>query len=185
MPASRSPKEKAKFADKYAATTWGTNTEDLECPSGQVCLVRRVDPMKLIADGTLHKTDMVTMLVDQQHVAKKSKGGKRAAQLAAEKKTEGFLKEAIQDPTKMQELSNTIDAVVLATVVMPELFPVPDDDEDREPGVIYIDSVEFNDKLFIMQYAFAGTRDVARFRRELGESVDRLADGEPMEDKTE
>lgn len=171
--------------DKYAATTWASNTEDLECPSGQLCLVRRVDPMKLLSDGTLHKSDMITALVDQEHVAKKSKGGKRAAAIAAEKKTENALREALADPAKMQELMNMVNAIVLATVIKPELHPVPADESDREVGKVYVDSVDWFDRMFIMQFAFAGTRDVARFRREFSEYSGRLANGESMEDDAE
>lgn len=171
-------------ADKYAATVWGIETEDLECPSGQTCLVRRVDIMKMMADGTLHKTDMLTQLVDQQHVAKKAKGGKNAAR-AAEANTEKLLKEALRDPARMRELITTMDSVVMATVVKPELHEVPEDDGERVKGRVYIDTVDINDKTFIMQYAFGGTRAAARFLEELNESVDRLADVESVEGSTE
>ena len=169
------PAKSKTNVDKYAATTWGIDTEDLECPSGQTCLVRRVDVMKLMADGTLHKTDMLTELVDKQHVAKKAKGGKNAAR-AAEVDTEKLLKEALKDPEKLKELVATVDSIVLATVVKPELHEVPEDGDERIPGKVYIDTVDINDKTFIMQYAFGGTRAAARFLEQLNESVDRLAD---------
>jgi exosome complex RNA-binding protein Rrp42 (RNase PH superfamily) len=180
MPASQKSKSVDKSVDKYAATTWGVDTEDLECPSGQTCLVRRVDIMRLMSDGTLHKTDMLTSLVEKNHVAKKAKGGKNAPR-AAQMDNEKMLKDALRDPAKMKELVDTIDSIVLATVVKPEIHPVPDSDEERNVGWIYIDSVDINDKTFIMQYAFGGTRAAARFLEELNESADRLADVESVE----
>lgn len=179
MPAKR------PAADKYAPTQWGSDTEDLTCPSGQVCLVRRIDPMKLLADGTLNKGDMITALVDQEHVAKKSKGGKRAAALAAEKKTRSALMDAIGDPDKMRELEELVNSVTIATVVRPELHAVPDDPADRIAGNVYVDTVGLEDRMFILQYAFAGTRDVAKFRRELDESIGDMANVEPVEKNAE
>jgi hypothetical protein len=140
--------------------------------------------MRMMSDGTLHKTDMLTQLVDQQHVAKKAKGGKNAAR-AAEANTGKMIKEALQDPEKMKELMATVDSIVMATVVKPELHEVPEDDSERVAGNVYIDSVDMNDKTFILQYAFGGTRAAARFLEQLNKSVDGLADVESMEDSAE
>lgn len=170
--------------DKYAPTAWGVETEDLECPSGQLCLVRRIDPMQLIASGALHKTDMLTAMVDQKHVSKKAKGGKNSAK-SNDMSVDLAVRKALADPTKMRELVEIMDAIVIETVVRPQLLPVPEDPMEKIPGKIYIDSVAAEDKAFIMNYAFAGTRDVARFRRQLGESVDSLANVESMESSSE
>jgi hypothetical protein len=178
------PAQKKRESDKYAPTSWGASSEDLECPSGQVCLVRRIDPMQLLADGVLSKSDMLTALVDQKHVSKKAKGGRNSAK-SQEMSNEMVMKQALKDPKKMQELVDVVNAVTLATVIKPELHPVPEDEEDRIPGNVYIDSVDINDKMFIVQYAFAGHRDAAKFRRELQQSVERLADGEGVPEETE
>lgn len=170
--------------DPYAPTTWAKDTEDLECPSGQLCLVRRIDPLKLLGSGAIHKTDMITSLIDQRHVSKKAKGGKNSAK-SQEMTTDMALKQALADPAKMQELSNTMDEVVLATVVKPVILPEPEDGKEREPGKVYIGMVEPDDKAFIMQFAFAGHRDAAKFRRELQQSVDSLADVEPVGDSAQ
>lgn len=170
--------------DKYAPTTWASDTEDLECPSGQWCLVRRIDPMELLSNGTLQKSDMLTSLVDQKHVSKKAKGGKNSAK-SQEMSSDMALKKALSDPAKMRELTDVMDAVVMATVIKPELLPNPEDMEDREPGKVYIAMVTPEDKAFIMQYAFAGHRDAAKFRGELQQSIDRLADGEGVSDPAE
>lgn len=174
----------AKEVDKYAATTWGIDTEDLECPSGQLCLVRRIDIMKLIADGTLDKTEMLTSLVDQKHVSKKAKGGIASAK-SQQMNSELAAMRMLKDPEKVAELMHTVNSVVCATVVKPELKMPPEDDSERESSTIYIDQVDLNDRMFIMQYAFAGHRDVARFRREFDESVERLANVETLADPTE
>lgn len=178
------PAKKKEEHDKYAATSWGSSTEDLECPSGQVCLVRRIDPMQLLADGVLSKSDMLTAMVDQKHVSRKAKGGKSSAK-SQEMSNEMVMKQALKDPKKMQELVDVVNAVTLATVIRPELHPIPEDDEDRVPGNVYVDSVDINDKMFIVQYAFAGHRDAAKFRGELQQSVERLANGEGVPEEAE
>jgi hypothetical protein len=48
----------------------------------------------------------------------------------------------------------------------------------REPGVLYVDMVAMEDKLFIFQWALGGTSDLEQFRKELGANVDALADGQ-------
>lgn len=171
-------------ADPYAATTWATDTEDLECPSGQLCLVRRIDPLKLLGSGAIHKTDMITSLIDQRHVSKKAKGGKNSAKSQA-MTTDMALKQALADPAKMQELSAVMDEVVIATVIKPVINPEPTDGNERQPGLVYIGMVEPDDKAFIMQFAFTGHRDVAKFRRELQQSIDGLADVESVEDSAQ
>lgn len=179
MPAKPKPQ-----ADPYAPTAWAKDTEDLECPSGQRCLVRRIDPLKLLGSGAIHKTDMITSLIDQRHVSRKSKGGKNSAK-SQEMTTDMALKQALADPAKMQELSDMMDEVVLATVVKPVLNPEPTDGAERQPGLVYIGMVEPDDKAFIMQFAFAGHRDAAKFRGELNESIGRLANVESVGDSAQ
>lgn len=179
MPAKQKPE-----IDPYAPTNWGVLSEDLTCPSGQRCLVRRIDPMKLMSDGTLHKTDMLTSMVHQQHVAKKAKGGKDASK-AAEMQTEKVLFEALKDPVKMAEIVDTVNSVVLATVIKPELQPALEDETERVDGLVYVSDVELNDRMFIMQFAFGGTRAAAKFLEQLDESVDRLANVKSVENSAE
>jgi hypothetical protein len=140
--------------------------------------------MQLLADGVLSKSDMLTALVDQKHVSRKAKGGKNSAKSQA-MSNEMVMKQALNDPKKMQELVDVVNAVTLATVVKPELHPVPEDEEDRISGNIYVDSIDITDKMFIVQYAFAGHRDAAKFRGELQQSIGRLADGEGVPEETE
>ena len=176
--------------NKYAPTTWNNDAEDLACPSGQLCLVKRPDIKKLIENGTLDKVDMLTSMVDQKHVSKKAKGGKNSAK-SQDMANDIAIKKIVSDPKKFAELIETVDKVVMATVIQPELHEVPknddgtDDDDARLSGTVYIDNVDLNDKMFILQFAFAGTRDVARFRAELTESIDRLANVETMAETAE
>ncbi len=78
-------------------------------------------------------------------------------------------------PDRMMEIMDTMDAVIIHMVVEPKIYPVPDNEENRDEDLLYIDEVNEEDKTFIWQYAVGGTRDVEKFRQGLQEYM------EPME----
>jgi len=47
--------------------------------------------------------------------------------------------------------------------------------DDRSPEFLYCSEVDFEDKMFIFQYAVGGTRDLERFRQEYSESLDSIS----------
>jgi hypothetical protein len=48
-------------------------------------------------------------------------------------------------------------------------------EDDRDPMFLYASEVDFNDKVFIFQYAVGGSADLERFRSEFSELVDGLS----------
>lgn len=167
-------------ADKFAPTTWAESTVELTVPSGQMCLARRPDPAQLAEDGLLHKLDGLTSLVDQKHVSRKAKGGKNSAQ-SQRMNDDMALANLAKDPEKLSAALKAIDQIVLKTVLKPSLQIPPEDWEDREDGVVYLDTVGIEDKMFLVNFAVGGTRDIASFRTELKERVDNLANVESVE----
>lgn len=172
--------------DKYAATTWGAPREfDFQTPSGQVCRLRRMDPTDLIAAGLLDNLDFLTAEVLNNHIPR---GRKTAVEKAKEKKasvgkpekTEEELKtelmqkaysELLRDPNKFDNFKQTLNKVVVLTVVAPEIQAPPEDEEDREEGVIYADSITFEDRMAIFNKATEGASKLEQFREESGEAV--------------
>jgi len=171
------PPTTKKTSEKYAPTAWGGEKyEDVITPSGQTCQCRRPGMQGLISNGILDKTDLLTAMVNDDHISRVKKGGKAKVDDIA------------TDPAKMLEALDSIDKVVQYVVVQPALaLPVVTEtvdgeeverrltDDEREDGVVYTDYIDLEDKMFLFNYAVGGTRDVERFRQESAQLVGGVA----------
>lgn len=168
----------AQGEDKYAPTAWGSSVNggpvDLELPSGQLILARQPGLQQLIVEGVLHRMDNLTALVDSKHV-RKGRTGPDAINVQS----------LIQDDKALVDLLHTVDRVLCAVVVKPNVQMAPNDITRRVNGVIYADTVGIEDKMFIFNWALGGSRDLERFRRESEAVVGSLAVGEPVGDEAE
>jgi len=54
---------------------------------------------------------------------------------------------------------------------------VPDQDREHGTGIAYIDWIDFADKVYLMNFAVGGTRDLETFRKEQSELLDTLSTG--------
>ena len=167
--------------EEYAPTTWGKSANELTVPSGQRCLARRPDTSALAKDGLLHKLDSITATIHSKHVSKKAKGGGNSAK-SQQMAEDVALAQLAKDPAKLAEMMDTVDKVVLLTVIEPPLQLPPENWSDREDGVVYTDTIDLEDKMYLVNYAVGGTRDVAKFRGTVAERTKRLADVEDVED---
>ena len=189
MPATRTPQDRKprktatkKAAppseeSKFAPTAWGAGgigqLTELTVPSGQLCLVRRPGTQGLIEAGILHNIDSLTAIVNTKHV-RRVKG-----------KEEIDVQSLMADPENVETLMHTIDRIVCYVVVKPDVHMSPNDVTLRDPDVIYADMIDLEDKMFIMNFAVGGTRDLERFRRELSESVGSVAPSKGTRRKAE
>jgi len=164
--------------EAYAPTAWGSapgsTAEDLTMPSGQRALVRRPGIESLLKAGIIHDIDFLTGVVEEKHI-KRVKGGRPAPDVT----------QILADPAQLERLTHVVDRVVCHVVVKPHVEMTPSDITRREAGVIYCDMIDLEDKLFIMNFAVGGTRDLERFRGELSESVAGLGPVAEAEDPTE
>lgn len=85
---------------------------------------------------------------------------------------------------RIDEMFKMIDSIVCFTVEEPDIQLPPDKEEDRDAGVLYADEVEQTDKLFVFQWAIGGTRDLERFRRESGTTLDLIQRGKDVVGET-
>jgi hypothetical protein len=181
MPATRTPQDRRprktatkKTApseeSKFAPTTWGSGgigqLTELTVPTGQLCLVRRPGTQGLLEAGILHNVDSLTALVNTKHV-RRVKG-----------KEEINVESLMSDPENVQTLMHTIDRIVCYVVVKPDVHMTPNDITQRDPEKIYADMIDIEDKMFIMNFAVGGTRDLERFRGELADAVGSVAPSE-------
>jgi hypothetical protein len=182
--------------DKYAPTAWGQlYLHDLEVPSGQLCQVRRPGVEGLMRENVLPRIDRLTDLVDKKHVRRVREGKQISDSID--------LASLAADQDQLLELLSIADRVVEAIVVQPlilrpvvrgehgELMLDADGKEimlqpaDRQPGVVYTDYIDANDRMFIFNYAVGGSADLERFRQQSAKLIGSLGTGEDMEPAAE
>jgi hypothetical protein len=80
------------------------------------------------------------------------------------------------DVQKLADMYDMVNGMVIEMVVEPPVFPVPEDDEDRDDDLLYVDEVGDEDKMFLFQWGVGGTDDLATFREETREGMAALAE---------
>lgn len=185
-------------ADPYAPTTWGRRYEDLTCPSGQTCKIRKLGVEQLIAEGAIEDLDTLTAFVNKKHIEPKAKSVKKGAkgksgnpavaakqQKDATQQAMGVLEGVSSDDVR--RMFGLMDIVVMAAVVAPKLHPVPEPEgpdgeaPERVEGIVYIDDVDAVDKSYIFNYVFAGVKDLESFRKQLSENAAALGDVQDLD----
>jgi hypothetical protein len=196
MAASNNKRTSGNPKKRATAKTWKRNKgEDLTLPSGNVALVKRPGPAALLNGGVLPDTLMPII----QKAIKSGQG------LRPEDE-----KDLMNDPQKLIEALETMDRLMVMVVVEPEVafhkhqpinavdaawVDIPESRRNGEkcecgathPGsdeIIYTDEVDMDDKMFIFNYAVGGTRDLERFRNEIGSRMGALLAGEGDEGET-
>lgn len=162
----------------------------LQVPSGNTCLVKRPGVEGLIAAGLIDNLDQLTALVKTEHfdaLDPRSKVGKKEAASIADK--------LLSDLPKVKDLFGLIDRIVLHVVIKPALTPVPepvlvDSGEvdvngdpvilkhypERDDSLLYVDDVDFSDKMAIFNFVVGGVNDLKPFRDGPTEDVVDLPD---------
>lgn len=165
---------------KYAPDAWLSGgiggMEDLQVPSGQLCLVRRPGMEGLMKAGVLHNVDTLSSLVNEKHLKRVAKGGKAQ---------EIDIASLMDDPKALDDVLMIVDKVICHCVVKPEIHRTPNDVTRRQPGVVYADMVDINDKMFIFNYVVGGSSDLETFRRGLVDAVGGLEAEPGVSDETE
>lgn len=162
-------------ASRYAVTSWGGNPyTELTVPSGQLCLVRKLQPMDLAAGDLLGKTDLLSDLVQERITSAKAgpqdhKKPKAEQKLEDEKKIVDVLSKAL---SSSDGLDSMIDSIVVKAVVEPRVEFPPKDFADRREDGVYVDAIAFNDKMYIFDWVMKGIDDLKSFREPATESVE-------------
>jgi hypothetical protein len=140
-------------ARKPSGNVWASNAhgEDFVCPSGQTCKLRPLSPEKLLEAGLLDKISILEAMADK--LAKASEG-------APPDKVASM-------PTREEfgELMSVINTLVPLAVSQPTVWPLPAEGMPREDDRIYVDSIDLDDRMAIMNEALKGIRSLATFRR--------------------
>lgn len=138
-----------------SASAWKKQTSagtPLVVPSGNTCLVRTPGMQVFVRRGMIPNS---LMPIVQEAIQKGKPPSNKALNLE-------------QTPEMLEEMMEVMDNVTIYCVVEPKVAPAPADDEERDENILYVDEVDFMDKLFIFQYAVGGTADLEKFRKESG-----------------
>jgi hypothetical protein len=166
-----------------SAKDWKKKEEghELEVPSGNTCLVRRPGPQAFLQVGIIPNS-LLGIIMPLLEDAKEA-GAQGDTTPVPETALADLQKEVLDDPTKLQDMFAMVDNIAVLCVIEPALLPVPSwTTEDLEAGrctaemvgrearskkdaeQLYVDDVDFEDKVFVFQYAVGGTADLERFR---------------------
>jgi hypothetical protein len=144
-------KQTSAPADPYdlgGTSTEAPNEWDFNTPSGKLCRLRKPTPLQLLQAGILDKVTRLqglsAGLVDE---AEGVPPGKEAEVLSS-----------------LPALLEVLDALVPIVVVKPTILPLPPENQMRNPQSRYVDSVDFFDKVAIMEQALQGVKALDSFR---------------------
>jgi hypothetical protein len=179
-PAKRATAKKAPAKKPMQVSNdWGIeeDAELLTFPSGKTARIQRIPLPTLLAENLLG--DSLSVLASQ---AVERGQGMNANQV----------REMAEDPKKIMDALDAFDKVATKCFVEPEIryykWQEGDLDSDgnpvaselvgqviqrseREPGRVYSDRIELEDKIFLFQVISGGSTDLQRFRREFKQSV--------------
>lgn len=183
-------------ADEWAADSQVALPGPLQVPSGKTALVRAPGIEAFMQQGMIPNT-----LMGMVRKALESNSGKKKSPAQEKREMDAMFDEISKDPTKLQDLFSLVDAATVYCVVKPKVRPVPfyaDDHPEEEkrgkpmdivdrpePGegeerFLWVDMIDIEDRMFIFNFACAGTRDVERFRDESAAVLGRAGDGKPV-----
>lgn len=164
------------------ASQWKSNLEPqgipLPLPSGNVALVKRVGMEAFMAQGMI--PDPLTPIVSRAVNSKKGLRPQDAAKMTT-------------DPVLLGAMVEMADRIAVNAVIEPKMsmppvcsvcgeLDTPRNEQhnsknhpefhehspgQRDPDVLYVDRVDLEDKLHIMNYAVGGTSDLKQFREQL------------------
>lgn len=159
---------------------WGSATplggeEELTTPRGQTCRARKMSIEDMIKAGVLMEADALTAQIKKY--TKKVKKGKPSGQGAPSYSSEIDEKKLLEDPSAITSLIGMIDKALPHIVVSPKvalhytsqtvgktrvtkLIPP----EERDQNLVYTDQIDFEDKMFLFDWAAGGLSAMLQFR---------------------
>jgi hypothetical protein len=139
---------------------------ELPLPSGKTCLVK-APGMRALMTGGFIPNDLLDLVMSQLDTNAGKPPKSKPSQL-------DLMKSVKEDPSKIKAVFEMFDAIVVECVLAPEVHPVPEDEDDRDEELLYVDEVDEEDKQFIAGFVMGGTKDLKKFRVESAAGLDAL-----------
>lgn len=158
---------------------------DLEVPSGNTCQVRRPGPELFMRQGMIPNS-LMQLILPLLEDAKKQ-GAKGDSTPIPEEAFGDLQKELLDDPTKFADMLVMVDNITVACVVQPVVWPESKRAEVRQEvrtnaiegtsdeamealieeameDYLFVDEVDFEDKMMIFSFAVGGSGELEKFR---------------------
>lgn len=181
-PAKRAPSGRTTPRKETGVTSvadWKDRPNELPLPSGKVCLCRKPKGLHdFLVQGTIPNALMP--------IVQKALGGKRPQ--------DEEMAELLKNPEALTAVLGLADHICVSMVVEPKVQPVPLDDDgapipmegrdawlkkqgrtESAADLLWVDEVDMDDKMFILQYATGGTKDLETFRGQQAERLEALS----------
>jgi hypothetical protein len=168
---------------KYAPKAWASPEFEFTLPSGDVCLLRKIDPLTLAEHGLMDKLDFATSVVMNTHAknadmtpverVKRDRARREGKAYEADAKT---LAEIAKDAQNSKAFREVMDLLLVLGVAAPEMhLPPAEEGEGRRDDWFYTDAVPFSDKMAVFNKLMEGVRSVEQFREGSEEAVGNVA----------
>jgi len=165
--------------DEFEPTVWSKPAGQIHfavtCPSGQKVLLRKLDPLNMMAAGLLDDIDYFSKKLFPENFD-------RAGNPIEPKEGEasGGMIELLKDEEKKNKFFDLLDRLCVAAVVKPRLYkPVYNDDgvdvSELKGQAIPVTNLDFSDKMFIFNESNKPLEEIAAFRYESTDGVATMA----------
>lgn len=140
--------------DKYAiSASWQKKVEQsapfdyVLSGSGQTCLIKKIEMSDIMAFGLIDDLDFLA-----KEMAEVSSADTGETKKSTRRKNS-------------KNMERVVNMIVQAGVIKPEIELPPEDDQQREDGVIYVDSIPFSDRIELFSVIY-DTEGLTEFRQE-------------------
>ena len=155
--------------EKYALSPVWTKAKEFKKPfdyvlenSKQTVLLRRLDMGDLLKLGIAEEMDFMSKAL----ITSDAKDEQKAQEAVAD---------AVKQSSNFSKMEKMINKVVLAGVVEPRLYSVPEHEAARQAGLTYIDEIPWEDRMELFSVIFE-TEGLSTFREEQETGVGNVAD---------
>jgi hypothetical protein len=138
-----------------AAEVWAVTEFDFTCPSGAQCRMQKVPVEELLRRGIIDKVTRLPGIT--QDLIDKAEG------------LPPVKMEQLPDAQTVDVMVELVNVVVPLAVVQPRVRELPPENQERVRGEIYVDSIDLEDRIAILNRALQGVASFDSFRAEPGE----------------
>ena len=164
---------------------------DVLLPSGNVARIKQISPQAFLSSGLI--PDPLTTIIQKAINTKQGLPPKA-------------VKELTDDPVKLNAAMELFDRVTVHVVIAPSLQMPPTcstcgayynvdnrhkdatsdkyhryEESPRTPGVLYIDQVQLDDKMYIFNWCLGSVRDLTDFREQLSSGVESVSNSQDVQ----
>lgn len=143
VPSTRKPTTVAQWKQQQQAP--------VELPSGNYMRIRKISMQSLLATGKLPNSLMGLV----QSAVDKGTGREEVMEK---------LGTVMDDEKKLQELVTFMESFVVMVSVEPKVHAIPEDEDDRDPNLLYVDDIDEDDRTYLFQLCTGGVADLESFR---------------------